>query len=74
MKNSLFFLDVLRDDDLPKLLANYDNKAMMALTSRYIKSSKLVDFESWLARVLRNNKVPALTTAIRKILPIIQPQ
>ena len=66
--------EALQNDDLPKLLANYDNKAMMALASRYLKSSKLVDFESWLARVLRNNKVPALTTAIRKILPTIQPQ
>lgn len=66
--------EALQNDDLPKLLANYDNKAMMALASRYLKSSKLVDFESWLARVLRNNKVPELTTAIRKILPTIQPQ
>lgn len=66
--------EALQDDDLPKLLTYYDNKAMMALASRYLKSSRLVDFESWLARVLRNNKVPALTTAIRRILPTIQPQ
>ena len=66
--------EALRDNDLPKLLANYDNKTMMALASRYLKSSKLVDFESWLTRVLRNNKVPELTTAIRDILPIIQPR
>lgn len=64
----------LQDDDLPKLLANYDNKAMMALASVYLKSSRLADFESWLARVLRNNKVPALTAAIRNILPTIQPR
>jgi energy-coupling factor transporter ATP-binding protein EcfA2 len=66
--------DALQNDDLPKLLANYDNKAMMALASRYLKTSKLADFESWLVRVLRNNKVPALTTAIRTVLPTIQPQ
>ncbi|MEQ1516809.1 MAG: hypothetical protein ABL931_10000, partial [Usitatibacteraceae bacterium] len=66
--------EAVQDDDLPKLLANYDNKAMMALASRHLKSLKLVDFESWLARVLRNNQVPALTTAIRNILPTIQPQ
>ncbi len=66
--------EALRDDDLPKLLANYDNKGMMALAAVYLKSSKLADFKSWLARVLRNNKVPALTTAIRQILPTIQPQ
>lgn len=66
--------EALQDGDLPKLLANYDNKAMMALASVYLKSSKLADFENWLTRVLRNNKVPALTTAIRNILPTIQPQ
>jgi len=66
--------EALQNDDLPRLLANYDNKAMMAIASRYLKGSKLIDFVSWLARVLRNNKVPALTTAIRKILPIIQPR
>lgn len=66
--------EALREYDLPKLLANYDNKAMMALASSYLKGSKKAEFESWLARVLRNNKVPALTTAIRNILPGIQPQ
>jgi len=60
--------------DLPKLLANYDNKALMALAARHLKGMKLTDFESWLTRVLRNNKLPALTTAVRNILPEIQPR
>jgi hypothetical protein len=64
----------LRDGDLPKLLANYDNKAMMALAAKHLKSSRLTDFESWLTRVLRNNKVPALSTAIRNTLPTLRPQ
>jgi hypothetical protein len=66
--------EALRDGDLPKLLANYDNKGMLALAATYLKRSKLADFESWLIRVLRNNKVPALVTAIRNSLPVIQPQ
>jgi hypothetical protein len=56
------------------LLANYDNKGLMALAAKHLKSSKLVDFESWLIRVLRNNKVPALVTAILNSLPAIQPR
>lgn len=60
--------------DLPKLLANYDNKALMALAARHLKGMKLSDFENWLTRVLRNDKVPALTTAVRNILPEIQPR
>jgi energy-coupling factor transporter ATP-binding protein EcfA2 len=63
--------EALQNGDLPKLLANYDNKAMMALAARHLKSAKLTDFESWLTRVLRNNKVPALVIAVRNILPKI---
>ena len=65
----------LRDKDLPVLLANYDNKdGLMALAARHLKKSKKADFESWLTRVLRNNKVPALVTAIRTTLPEVRPQ
>lgn len=62
----------LQERDLAKLLANYDNKAMIAMAASCLKSSKLVDFENWLIRVLRNNKVPPLTAAIRNFLPAIQ--
>jgi energy-coupling factor transporter ATP-binding protein EcfA2 len=58
--------------DLPKLLANYDNKALMSLAARHLKNMKLTDFETWLIRILRHNKLPALTTAIRNTLPAIQ--
>jgi len=66
--------EALRNDDLANLLANYDNKGLMALAATYLKRSRLADFESWLTRVLRNNTVPALVTAIRTVLPAIQPQ
>ncbi|MBT3552829.1 MAG: AAA family ATPase [Rhodospirillaceae bacterium] len=61
----------LRDGDLPKLLANYDNKGMIALAATHLKKSKRVDFESWLTRVLSNNSEPALVTTIHDCLPKI---
>lgn len=64
--------EALRDDDLSKLLASYDNKGLMALASTHLKRSRVVDFKSWLTRVLRNDKVPALVEAIRGCLPVIQ--
>ena len=53
----------LRDQDLATLLANYDNKSLMALAARHLKNQSLANFKSWLIRVLRNNKIPALDTA-----------
>lgn len=64
----------LGDRDLPKLLANYDNKGLMALAASHLKAKKLADFESWLTRVLRNNKAPKLVTALRSNLPDILPR
>lgn len=55
--------------DLPLLLRNYDNKALLHLAPKHLKPSRLADFESWLTRVLRSNKVPALTEALRVALP-----
>ncbi len=59
-------------DDLPLLLANYDNKALLALAAQHLKTSKRKDFESWLTRVLRNDRAPALIAAIKQSLPVIQ--
>jgi hypothetical protein len=64
----------LRNNDLPTLLASYDNKSLVRLAAKHLKSSKLVDFESWLVRVLKGNKFPALTSAIRDSLPTLQPE
>ena len=61
----------LREHDLPALLANYDNKGLMALAAKHLKKSRLQDFESWLTRVLRSDKAPALVLEIRKVLPEI---
>lgn len=59
----------IRTRDLLMLLAIYDNKGLMALAAKHLKTSRLQDFESWLTRVLRSDKVPALTSALRQYLP-----
>jgi len=66
--------DALREQDLPALLAIYDNKRLMELAARHLKRSRLADFVSWLTRVLRNNKLPDVVTAFRASVPIIEAQ
>lgn len=65
--------DALQDRDLPKLLANYDNKGLLSLAAKHLRKSKLADFTSWLTRVLRSNKSPSIAEAIRSNLPEIHP-
>jgi ABC-type branched-subunit amino acid transport system ATPase component len=63
----------INNRDLSKLLIHYDNKKeLMALAATHLKRCRLSDFESWLVRVLRNNKFPSLTEAIRDKLPNIR--
>lgn len=57
--------DALRDGDIIKLLANYDDKGLISIAAQHLKHSKLKDFRDWLIRVLRNNETPALVLAIR---------
>ena len=64
----------IQNADLPMLLAIYDNKGLMSLAAKHLKKSRMQDFESWLTRVLRNDKVPALTVALRQSLPTISAQ
>lgn len=64
-------MTALRENDLSALLANYDNKGLMALAAKHLKKSRRQDFESWLTRVLRSDKAPALVSEIRKVLPEI---
>ena len=59
----------IRTRDLPALLAIYDNKGLMALAAKHLKNTRQKDFESWLTRVLRSDRLPALTTALRQHLP-----
>ena len=69
LTSSTLIQEAIKADDLPKLLANYDNKGLLALASKHLKRSKLDAFTSWLTRVLRNDKAPHLVAAIQKELP-----
>ena len=59
----------IQAEDLPALLAIYENKGLLALAARHLKDTNLKSFKSWLERVLRNGSVPELTQAIQRALP-----
>lgn len=64
----------LENRDLPLLLANYDNKGLIALAAQHLKGCRLKDFESWIVRVLKDDRVKGLTESIKDALPNITPQ
>lgn len=64
----------IENNDLPLLLANYDNKGMLALAATHLKGCSRSNFEHWLVRVLRNNNVQGLIESIQQALPEIEPQ
>ena len=64
----------IENKDLPLLLANYDNKGMIAFAATNLKGCSRSSFEHWLVRVLRNNNVQGLIESIQEILPEIEPQ
>ena len=64
----------LATDNLPLLLACYDNKGLMSVTASILKNTTVKNFESWLSRVLKNDTVPNLTTALRGHLPPLAAQ
>lgn len=64
----------IKNKDLPSLLANYDNKGMMAFAASHLKGCNRNHFENWLVRVLNNKSVPGLIETIQEILPDIGPQ
>ena len=66
--------EAIAQSDLPKLLANYDNKGLFAIASAHLKRNKVSDFASWLTRVLMNGKAPGLVNAIKAALPRITPR
>ncbi len=63
----------IADRDLPRLLALYDNKGLMALAASKLKSCRQKDFESWLMRALRNRTAPDVVEAIVRYLPTMTP-
>jgi hypothetical protein len=62
----------ISEQDLPKLLRLYDNKQLLALAATHLKGCRKDRFEGWVARCLRNNSNPGLTSALRACLPEIE--
>lgn len=60
--------------DMPKLLANFDNKALIAIAARHLKGMSKSSFESWLGRTLQNPKAEKLRRAIQASLPQLTAQ
>ena len=59
----------IRADDLPALLAFYENKGLLAQAARHLKDTKREPFKDWIERILRKNPPPELTKAISDALP-----
>jgi hypothetical protein len=56
--------------DAPELLKWYDNKGILSIACK-AKGTNMVQFEQWIVRALRNNTAPAVSDAIRKVLPAV---
>jgi energy-coupling factor transporter ATP-binding protein EcfA2 len=65
--------EAIGEQDLPKLLAYYDNKGLIACASSILKACRQTAFESWLTRALRNNTAPEVVRALSQHLPQITP-
>jgi hypothetical protein len=59
----------VKDCDMPTLLANFDNKALLALAAKHLRNNSKSAFESWLTRAMRDPKADKLKSALGKILP-----
>ncbi len=59
---------------LSTLLANFDNKALLALAAKHLKSTTKSEFESWLTRAMRDPKAEKLKSAISSVLPTVTAQ
>lgn len=63
--------EALQAGDLASLLANYDNKGLMALAATHLKHTRARDFEGWLTRVLRDEKATDVRDAVAALLPAL---
>lgn len=66
--------NAVRDGDMPTLLANFDNKALLALAAKILKSTTKGSFESWLVRTMRDPDSKMFRAAVSKVLPSIRAQ
>ncbi|SEB83828.1 AAA family ATPase [Bradyrhizobium erythrophlei] len=58
--------------NIPELLKWYDSKGVLALACK-VKGQTKVQFEQWIVRALRNRVAPALSDAVRNVLPTVSP-
>ena len=58
--------------DLPKLLAYFDDKGLLAIAASKLRNTGKKQFENWLTRVLRNGNAPKLIEALKPILLVIE--
>jgi len=61
----------IQERNLASLLSIYDNKGLLAEAAVVLKRSRLLDFQAWLTRILRNQRLPTLVSAIRANLPVV---
>lgn len=61
--------DAIAKRDLPVLLANFDNKILLAIAAKHLKNNSKTAFESWVTRAMRDPKADKLKAALRKVLP-----
>ncbi|WP_310320340.1 hypothetical protein [Hydrogenophaga palleronii] len=62
--------DASTNGDLPDLLTIYDNKGLLALAASHLKQTRVVAFEAWLTRMLRDEvRAPNLAAALKAVLP-----
>ncbi len=65
--------EVVKATDLTALLGLFDHKGVIAVAASSLKNTSKDAFESWLARVLGNEKAPNIVAAVRATLPKITP-
>lgn len=64
----------IAEEDMETLLAKFDNKALLALAARHLKSISKGAFESLLSRAMRDPKTENLRKALGMVLPVLTPQ
>ncbi|MBU6298998.1 MAG: ABC transporter ATP-binding protein, partial [Alphaproteobacteria bacterium] len=60
----------IAERDAPELLKWYDNKGVLGIAAK-IKGTTAAQFEQWIVRAMRNATAPAVSDAIRRVLPTV---
>jgi AAA domain, putative AbiEii toxin, Type IV TA system/Protein of unknown function (DUF4435) len=60
----------IADKNVPELLKWYDNKGILGIACK-AKGTTKTQFEQWIVRALRNNTAPAVSDAVRAVLPTV---